>query len=133
MRFEPEEIDLARELQGSGLDWAPEDGDPFLVTEAFSVDGAELRNGQIAVFHSQWIGAEHLAGRVVWLPTWDRTRAWLAERGFHQMTHYSERGKADIKVWPTREVMSPLYAGHAKSSRAALYQILLQAVRDAKR
>ncbi len=128
MHFDPETIDLARQLHLSGLDWQPEDGDPFLVTAELPLD---LPVGRIAVFHSAWIDGEALVDRVLWLPTWDRARAWLAERGFHQMTHYSELGKADIKVWPTRENMSPVYAGHAQSSLAALFQILVQAVRDA--
>lgn len=132
IQFEPQEIDLARELHHAGLGWQPEDGDPFLVERAMEAGNARLEPGAIYVFHSTWLSPADLQDHVIWLPRWDRVRAWFAARGVYQMTHYSERGKADIKVWPTRENMSPLYAGHAASSLAALYQILLQAVRDGK-
>jgi len=121
MRFTDTEIQLAARLRGAGLHWEPQAGHYVFDVNGAIKAGSPFQAGVHLVTSPNAIvsalgGREAMIEGLVWLPTWENCRAWLADHGVE-----------------SRRLVSALQNGleAGMSDREALYHLMLECLESA--
>jgi hypothetical protein len=125
VRFTESEIDAAMRLRASGLAWGPEPGQYVFDINGMVRAGSPFQAGVFLInstntFEAMAGGQDEMFENFVWLPTWEESRAWLAEKGIDDERVMSawRRGRSEGKT--DRETLYDLILKILEGSAASV-------------